>query len=171
MRRGAFAALKYVHQRKRPAGLIAKRGEEQVNVIGHDHQSMEMNARSEGHAFAGEGARATLAKPMFQNYIAGLHGQDHSGSSAGGYKESGVGFLQWGSLRRYLYLARMTELEDMGVNLLPLALSVLSPVSVTSEQSGSELMGQSFRGRGRPRHTGRVVASIDEGQSERSDWP
>jgi hypothetical protein len=42
---GSLEALQNIDERKRPAILIAKRPEQEMNVIGHYHDCMHVNSR------------------------------------------------------------------------------------------------------------------------------
>lgn len=84
MRGSTLETLKYVDERKRPAFLTAERRKEQVHMIGHHHERVQLNSRCAcgAGALACERPNAGFSQCMFKDKIAGLIGQDRTCAGA-----------------------------------------------------------------------------------------
>src|ERR1700733_6405115 len=98
----SLQTLQDIDQRNRPAAMVAKRFEQQMNVIGHDNECMEVNSRCRGGADAlalevcsivCEWQDAALAQAMLQNNIASLRPKDFP-CGAEGNKQIAIRLLQ-----------------------------------------------------------------------------
>ena len=98
---GAFETLKYVDERKGPSIFIAQRLYEYVDVVGHYHDSMQLNSSSGSnrgrgrprHTIARKGNNSAFPQTMCQHDIPSGVRQNLSCTSAERDEQIGIGFL------------------------------------------------------------------------------
>jgi len=89
---GTLEALQNVHEWKRPAIVISKRSEKQINMVRHDHHRMQMNAgcvdyRRRGrprHTFSRQRLQPTFSQTVFKHKIARRFRQNSPSPTAEG---------------------------------------------------------------------------------------
>ena len=96
MSRGSLHALQNVNQRERPALFIPKWGEQQMDVVRHDDDSMQTypRCRCGAGALARHSQNSSLSETVCQHQISGQLRQDHSSAGTEGHKQGRVRLLQ-----------------------------------------------------------------------------
>src|SRR6185437_828067 len=99
---GSLETLQNFDKRERPTILIAKRPEQEMNVVGHYHDCMQVNSRSGlchvrlcgAGALAREGRNAAFSQAVLQYQVTSFFWKDLPCTSAESDEQICIGLLQ-----------------------------------------------------------------------------